>query len=165
MGAVLALTIRRVRLEDLGDIIAIEDASFPDPWSSKAFLQEVQRNPGGFKVAILRDEVAGYGVARIEVAVNFLGLRSYRRCHLANLAVAPMHREKGIGSRLLMEILQYAQDERVREVYLEVRTKNTLARRFYYKRGFKEAGYMAGYYGDDDGVTMVLKLNSRPLSS
>lgn len=159
MGEV-SLFVRGFRYEDLDKILIIEGASFPDPWSRSAFLREFQNNPSGFRVAAVEDEVVGYAIARTETAFDIWGLRSCKRCHLANLAVDPQYRGRGIGSRLLKETLRHAQKEGAREVYLEVRAKNILARRFYAKRGFREVGYKKGYYSDDDAVVMAVKLDS-----
>jgi ribosomal-protein-alanine N-acetyltransferase len=160
MGEVFALFIRGVRYEDLDEILTIEEASFPDPWSRNAFLREFQGNPSGCRVAAVGDAVVGYVIARIETAFDMWGLRKYGRCHLANLAVAPEYRDRGIGSRLLRETIRYARKEGAREVYLEVRAKNIPARRFYSKRGFVEGRYKEGYYRDDDAVIMTRELDS-----
>ncbi len=103
--------------------------------------------------------MVGYSIARIEVAFNIWRLRIYRRCHLIKLAVKPEYRRRGIGDALLRETVKYARKVGADEVILEVRAKNTVARRFYKKRDFKEVKYKKGYYLDDDAVIMTLKLN------
>ncbi len=159
MGEVLALLIRGFRYDDLDEILIIEEASFPDPWSRSAFLMMSRDNPSGFRVAAVEDNVVGYVIAKIETAFELWGLRRYRRCHLANLAVAPEYRRRGIGSRLLREAMRHAREEDAKEVFLEVRAKNIQARRFYSRRGFMEVGYKKGYYSDDDAVVMARELD------
>lgn len=151
----MTIFLREFRDGDGGKILEIEKASFPDPWRMQGFLYHHRRNPEGFKVAVEGGEVVGYAVARIEAAFEVRRLRVFRRCHLANLAVEPKSRGKGIGSRLLKEAINYARNRGAQEVYLEVRAGNVQARRFYEKRGFIEKKFKKGYYGDDDAVIMV----------
>jgi ribosomal-protein-alanine N-acetyltransferase len=160
MGEVFALFTRGFRYGDLDEVLIIEEASFPDPWSRNSFLREFQDNPKGCRVAVADDAVVGYAIARIETAFEMWGLKRYRRCHIANLAVAHEYRRMGIGSRLLRETMRYARKEGAREVYLEVRAKNIPARRFYSKRGFREVEYKRFYYSDDDAVIMAMELDS-----
>ncbi len=154
----MTLFLRKFCEGDLGKIIEIEKASFPDPWSRNGFLYHYRTNPQGFIVAEDGGEVVGYAVARIEATFELRNLSIYRRCHLANLAVEPKKRKMGMGTKLLEEILRYARRKGAKEVYLEVRTKNASARRFYEKKGFIEKGFKKRYYSDDDAVIMALTI-------
>jgi ribosomal-protein-alanine N-acetyltransferase len=152
--------IRDIKHEDLDKIIAIEKVSFRLPWSRERFQQEFQANPSDFRVvAVVDEEVVGYSIARIEIAINIRRFKMYRRCHLLKLAVEPEYRRMGIGDSLLRETIRYARRGGANEVILEVRAKNIQARRFYSNRGFSEVKYKEGYYLDDDAVVMTLKLD------
>lgn len=59
-----------------------------------------------------------------------------RRWVLANVAVHPDHRRRGIGRRLVNSCLQLARREGADEVLLQVRSDNTEARRLYRALGF-----------------------------
>jgi ribosomal-protein-alanine N-acetyltransferase len=150
----MSFLLRGFRGSDLGEILEIEKVSFPDPWSKNGFLYHYRTSPDGFMVAEERGKVIGYAVAKIEIAFKVRSLRISRRCHLANLAVEPGHRGRGVGSRLLREVIRYAESRGAGEVYLEVRSRNRAARRFYEKRGFSEEKYKKGYYSNDDAVIM-----------
>lgn len=152
----MIIFLRGFKERDLERILEIEKASFPDPWGADVFIRHYRINPDGFLVAVEDGEVVGYAVARMETTFEVTKLRVRRRCHLVNLAVAPKSRNRGIGSRLLKETIKHARSRGAREVYLEVRAKNVLARRFYKKRGFMDKGYRKGYYGADDAVIMTL---------
>jgi len=45
-------------------------------------------------------------------------------------------RSKGIGGRLLDEVIAFARRSKANSLYLEVRVSNTIARKFYSERGF-----------------------------
>ncbi|MCX7603629.1 MAG: GNAT family N-acetyltransferase [Bryobacteraceae bacterium] len=69
---------------------------------------------------------------------------------LLNLAVRPEARRRGVG-RALLTLLS------ARKVWLEVRSSNEAAIRFYESQGFRVYGLRRNYYRDppDDAVLMV----------
>ena len=65
---------------------------------------------------------------------------------IENVVVAVGQRRRGIGSRLVRQILQAARDSGAGSVLLEVRESNVAARQLYEKLGFIETGRRASYY-------------------
>ena len=54
------------------------------------------------------------------------------------------------------EVLRFAEEQSVEEIYLEVRISNRPARTFYAGLGFRDAGRRNGYYLDgEDALVMV----------
>jgi ribosomal-protein-alanine N-acetyltransferase len=137
---------------DLPEIVAIERASFPNPWSGALFLQEL-RLPFS-RTTVVRDggpetPVIGY-VCRWFVADEM---------HILNVAVDPAHRRRGIGEMLLRETLREARALRSEAVTLEVRRGNLAARRLYETLHFEEVGVRRNYYGSgEDALIMRLTL-------
>lgn len=88
----------------------------------------------------LRDRatIAGFVVARHAAA----------EWELENIVVAEEFRGKGIGTRLVQQLLTQAQRANGDLVFLEVRESNTPARRFYEKLGFQETGRRKAYYSN-----------------
>ena len=74
--------------------------------------------------------------------------------HVVTLAVAPAHREKGLASRMLMELIDIARAHGVRHLTLEVRESNEAALELYHQFGFEPAGTRKGYYTTEDAVVM-----------
>lgn len=69
--------------------------------------------------------------------------------HLLDVAVAPAHRRRGIGARLVTEVRALARDHLgARAMTLEVRVGNAPARAMYRRLGFVEAGTRPDYYPD-----------------
>jgi ribosomal-protein-alanine N-acetyltransferase len=67
---------------------------------------------------------------------------------LENIVVAPETQEKGIGTRLLNELLARAQQAKSNAVFLEVREANSAARALYEKLGFQQSGRRKSYYSN-----------------
>jgi [ribosomal protein S18]-alanine N-acetyltransferase len=83
-----------------------------------------------------RPSMLGYSVLR----------RAGDEAELLNLAVAPMHRRRGVGTILLNRALDDARQFGARTVFLEVRASNRVARAMYAGRGFEQAGRRQRYY-------------------
>jgi ribosomal-protein-alanine N-acetyltransferase len=63
-----------------------------------------------------------------------------------NIVVAPTSRRKGLGKRLLCELLTDAKETNSVSVFLEVRESNTAARNLYETAGFEQTGRRKSYY-------------------
>jgi ribosomal-protein-alanine N-acetyltransferase len=77
-----------------------------------------------------------------------------------NLAVAPVHRRRGIALRLMHEALRVARVGGARRAYLEVRDSNEAAIALYSHLGFTECGRRPRYYKYpvEDAVVLALDL-------
>ena len=142
---------------DLDEVLAIERASFPNPWSRRAFLHELRENP-----------VAQLWVARPEPGRGVLGYLGLwfivDEVHITNLAVAPAHRRQGIARALLSTILGVCQADGAVRAILEVRPSNDEARNLYQTFGFRTVGRRKGYYFDsgEDALVMEADLSDWP---
>jgi ribosomal-protein-alanine N-acetyltransferase len=65
---------------------------------------------------------------------------------VADLAVAPAARRRGIGRALIDRLLSDLEREGVLAVFLEVRESNRAARALYESRAFHGVGRRRGYY-------------------
>ncbi len=137
-----------MRVEDLDAILVIERASFPTPWSRRAFLSELTEN------AYARYYVAKVGGRVIGYAGTWAVLDEV---HVTNVAVHPSWRNQGIGHRLMEAIVAQADASRCRRVTLEVRRSNLVAQRLYESFDFVRRGVREGYYTDthEDAFVMV----------
>ena len=98
--------------------------------------------PNAQRVALILEEreVEGFIVAR----------RMEEEWEIENIAVAGAARRRGLGARLLGELLDRARTAGAREVFLEVRESNRAARSLYEKWAFVESGRRKSYYRDPD---------------
>lgn len=77
---------------------------------------------------------------------------------IENVAVAGPARRRGLGTRLVGELLDRARARGVRSVYLEVRKSNRAARALYEKWAFVESGRRKAYYHDPPEDALVYRL-------
>jgi ribosomal-protein-alanine N-acetyltransferase len=147
----LSATVRPAGEGDLEAIHAIESASFGDPWSLDAFRDLVDHPRAKMEVAIdAEGGVLGYAIAWYVADES----------EIANIAVAPNARRRGVGAMLLDRILRAAAEFGAQSVFLEVRESNEEARKLYGARGFEIAGRRVKYYRkpDEDALIMRRKL-------
>jgi ribosomal-protein-alanine N-acetyltransferase len=144
-GSAARYTLRDMAPTDLADVVAVEAAAFPSPWTRGMFEEEL-RHPLSWKRVIERD---------LEQVVAFVICRFYGDVwHVMDLAVAPGHRGRGLAGRLLDEFLDRVPPDT--PIVLEVREGNDAATRLYRSRGFREAGRRPGYYHDTDEAALLM---------
>ncbi len=76
--------------------------------------------------------------------------------HLMNLAVRPEVQNLGVGSALLIKTIEFAEQQGVKRITLEVRPSNTAARRLYHKFGFEQVGIRTKYYSETNEDGLIL---------
>ena len=140
------LAIRDACPEDVVPVVAIERASFGDPWSAASFRALLDSARARFRVAARDDVVVGYSVTLL------LG----DEAEVANIAVDAPARRAGVGARLLDDLLAEVDHPPGVTVFLEVRASNAPAQALYRSRGFEAAGTRKGYYSrpTEDAVVM-----------
>lgn len=155
-----AAEVRPARKGDLAAVLAIESASFSDPWSADAFDSSLSLPHFRFLVAEQGAGVAGAGDRPIAgyVLAMVLGPEG----EIADIAVAPGSRGLGIGGLLLDSATRALVEAGVGALYLEVRESNLAARRLYASRGFGEQGRRRGYYRHPVEDALVLRRDLGP---
>ena len=132
--------VRPMLGSDLEAVLAIEQRTYAFPWSEGIFRDCVRV---GYTCRVLEIDfvLAGYGVLSIGAG----------EAHLLNLCVREEFRARGLGRRLLEELLDSAREQGARVCFLEVRPANTGAIRLYQVMGFQQIGVRRGYYQADSG--------------
>ena len=117
---------------DLDEIVAIEQASFSNPWTREMYVRELQ-NPDVSFLYVLR--IPGEGV--VAFCSFWLVLDEL---HINNLAVRGDFRGRGVGTALLEHVIQAGASRGADRATLEVRRSNAPARRLYERLGFDSGG-------------------------
>ena len=132
--------IRRFEIEDIDEILQIEAQAFPKTAYSRAILLNYATAlPDGFVVLETGKEVVGYMIFD-------------RGGHIHSTAVKAVYRRRGFGRMLFMHAMECAKEK----LWLEVRSKNIVAIKFYRKLGMNVIGTIPKYYGNDDALIMTL---------
>ncbi len=151
-GQAAGYQIEPMKEADLDAVMAIERASSPNPWARKVFVEEMGRSWAYLEVMrrVSDGQVAAF--------CNYWKVAD--EVHLLNIATHPDERRRGLGTRLLEHLLDFARRHRTRLVTLEVRRSNDAAQRLYRRFGFKAVAVRAGYYADngEDAVVMLREL-------
>lgn len=144
-----------MRLADLDEVHRLETRIFPTPWSIKSYQFEVEHNQASdpWLAQLVEKEAArivGYIVPWILVD----------EVHIANIAVDPEFRQRGIARQLLMGALTRARKLGVVSATLEVRAGNQAAQKLYHSLAFEKAGRRKGYYKNDGEDAIIMRLDN-----
>lgn len=145
----MCVTINLMKEEDIDGILEISSLSFSVSWSKDSYIQELTNPVAKYFVAKTDNKVVGFAGTWIVLD----------EAHITNIAVHPDHRNKGIASKLLVELINHCRKNGCNAYTLEVRSGNKAARGLYEKYNFQEAGIRKGYYEDnkEDAVLMWLR--------
>ena len=153
-SALPAVMIRPMAEADVSAVVVIEQASYRFPWSEGIFRDCLKV---GYVCRAVEqfDTVAAYGIVSTGAG----------EAHILNLCVREDLRCRGIGARLLDDLLECAAAVAVDLAYLEVRPSYAAAIRLYQAFEFEQIGVRRGYYqapgGREDAAVFKLALRDR----
>jgi len=139
--------IRFAERRDVNELLKLEVAQFPEPWTRGMLLDEIENV-----------ETRRYTVAvEAEVIVGYLGLMFVLdEVHVNTIATLPAHEGRGIASALLEDGLENSRSRSIKRATLEVATSNTRAQALYFRFGFKPVGVRRGYYERTNEDALIL---------
>lgn len=142
------LVVSRMERRDLREIMPIENAVYPKPWTERVFSDEID---------MMRRNQRLYLVGRVgRVLVGYCGLLfADDAAHVTNIAVHPEWRHRGIAIEFMLELSMRAVELGFASLTLEVRHTNVAAQELYRRFGFVPAGVRKKYYENtDDAIVM-----------
>ena len=147
--------VRRIRPEDLDEVMRVERLAFSHPWSLELFRRELDHD---WSTVLLAEERGEDGEKTLLGFVIFWLVHD--EVHVLNVAIDPTHRRKGAARALLLECLRSGQAHGAVLATLEVRKTNQAALALYESIGFRPVGLRKNYYVDEneDAVVMLLDL-------
>ena len=142
--------IRKMDRDHVPQVLEIERACYPAPWSESAFVNEMTSGVSVALVAMAGESVAGYLVGWVVAD----------QVHVANIAVAARHRRRGVGTEMMLRLLEEAVRRGCVSSSLEVRESNLAARSMYSRLGYHAVALRKSYYSSpaEDAVVMVRDL-------
>lgn len=126
---------------DLDEVMAIEQAVYPHPWTRGNFLDSLA---AGYSAWTLRDGP--------ELVAYFLLMEVVDEVHLLNVSVAAARQKQGLGRYLLDKVAACARGLGAASILLEVRPSNQRALAVYLRHGFTEIGRRKNYYPAHHGL-------------
>jgi len=157
------VSISPMNEHDLLEVVEIEQQSGLSRWGWNAYHAELRSEHRNLMwVARLTngtsfeqtEQIAGYVVARMTAG----------ELHINNLAVRESHRQQGIGTALVSQVLDEARQGDTQVAFLEVRAGNAAAQAFYESCGFRVVGRRRNYYPEprEDALIMRLDMSEKP---
>ncbi|MBV2128882.1 ribosomal protein S18-alanine N-acetyltransferase [Rheinheimera sp. SM2107] len=145
------MLIKPLSIVDIPDLLTIETAANPYPWTE-----------GVFK-SCFGSQYFNFGIFDNEQLLGFyFGQFITVESQLFNICVSRDQQGKGLGGKLLAHFISQSELRDATEAWLEVRASNHSAIHLYSKFGFIEAGVRPNYYsstsGKEDALMMCLPL-------
>jgi len=142
------IRLRVMNSADVEDILSIEQEVHAHPWTHGNFVDALNSNSPCY-VYENEHEMLGYAVL----------LFALDDVELLNISIAAAYQRKGLGSKLLGEVVKIAHRMKMCRILLEVRPSNMVALGLYHNSGFKQVGLRRAYYpaaenGREDAIVM-----------
>ena len=150
----MSTVLREGRRDDIKEAVLLEKECFSDPWSEEMFESFLDSPTGRFKVIEDSGRICAYiclyvvGGEKDDVCGD---------CELANIAVSPDFRRKGLARTLMSEMYRCAEEEYCNEIFLEVRESNASALSLYISEEFEIYGRRKKYYTNPTEDALLLK--------
>jgi ribosomal-protein-alanine N-acetyltransferase len=151
----VAFVIERLQSDaDLEPILALEAASFTNPWPREMLARELAESP----------------VSRLYVARTVEGVvAAFCLCwlvvdelHVNTIAVDPAFRRRGLATDMMRHVMAEAVRDGARRATLEVRRSNAAAIALYERLGFRACAVRPRYYSRPDEDALILWLERLP---
>ena len=143
--------MRDMKPADVEAVLAIEQKVQAYPWTRGNFIDALTNN---YLSCVDDDdgEIRGYAILMPVVD----------EAELLTIGVAAAQQRRGVGRKILEEMLHTAHARNMKRLFLEVRPSNTAAIALYRSAGFAEIGVRRGYYqnanGSEDALAMACDL-------
>ena len=140
-------TIREAERRDVPELLSIEVAQFPEPWTRSMLLDEITNvEARRYTVAIEEKKIVGY------LGVMYV----IEELHVNTIGTLPGHEGQGIATSLMEEAWGVAKERGIQRATLEVAVSNTRAQELYFRFGFAPVGVRKSYYERTNEEALVL---------
>lgn len=140
------IVIRKANSFHIDSIYEIERNCFRVPWTKQLILDQINDKDSIVLCAYYNGNLAGFcGIT------NICG-----EGHITNIAVEIKYRRHGVGTALVEKLIEYAGEDGMTNITLEVRVTNLPAIRLYEKLGFIGVGIRKGYYIDNNEDALIM---------
>ena len=130
-----SLIARDMCSSDLSYVVGLESNAHISPWGRLSFEESLNREDL-CRVIEYQNEIVGYHISS-SVADEL---------HVLNVVSAPPFQGRGIGHRLMRDVIECALRCQVSKIFLEVRRSNEIAKNLYLKWQFKQIAVRKNYY-------------------
>lgn len=93
-----------------------------------------------------------------EEIIGFAIVRNALQPYIWNIAVDPVSQGRSVGTALLCHIIDFYTNARSKQISLHTNVNNP-AQKLYFDNGFRIVSVQENYFGPDDGLVMVRRLD------
>ena len=146
------VTIQKMDIQDLDEVISVESSSSGAPWSKGMFVEEI-RNPLACCFVMKVEDKTRQRV------VGFVCFRNVaEESELLNICVHSDYRELGAGRKLMEFYVEFCRRRGIKTFHLEVHSSNHPAIRLYQSFSYEASGIRKKFYqGTLDALLMTKK--------
>jgi ribosomal-protein-alanine N-acetyltransferase len=147
----VTLSIRPASATDLPAMLDLEKrAATAAHWSGEQYQALFRGSDPGRVALVMQEEsgLQGFVIARV----------LDDEWEIENIVIAGPARRRGLGTRLLGELLDLTRGQGAAAVFLEVRESNHAARALYEKWAFLESGHRRRYYRHPEEDAILYRL-------
>ncbi|WP_044470343.1 ribosomal protein S18-alanine N-acetyltransferase [Mannheimia massilioguelmaensis] len=146
------INITPIQENDFERLFEIEQAAHLVPWS----MGTLKNNQGSRYInlkLIEQNQIIGFAICQTVLD----------EATLFNIAIDPNFQGKGLGKKLLSQLIEILREKAILTLWLEVRESNNTAKQLYDKLGFNEVDIRKNYYpnpqgGRENAIVMALYL-------
>lgn len=147
------MIIRRMTIDDVDDVYAIDQACFARPWPKSSYVNEMANNHcARYLVGVVNGKTIGFAGGWVILDES----------QVTNIAILEEYRGHGFGKDLTRALLQYFSNLGAAYTTLEVRESNMRARHVYETLGFFRVGRRKKYYTDNGEDALLLLCDHLP---
>ena len=148
--------------DDIKDVLAVEQASFSEPWSEEMFNATLLLPYAHYYVAEIK--IPG-DVDAAEAGLTGGGFRIIGECgvrdimgegEITNVAILPAFRGQGFARQMFDYVIRDCMEKGVKVFTLEVRESNRAAIALYERFGFRTEGVRKAFYRDPDENALIM---------
>jgi ribosomal-protein-alanine N-acetyltransferase len=141
-------------LADVPGVMEIEKEAFSNPWSLEMVKKELTQE---WSTVLLLEESTPWGWELRAFAIFWIVTDEV---HVLNVATHVASRRRGLGRKIMDEVVLVGRSRACRIATLEVRRSNVAAIGLYAALGFRTVGMRPKYYADnqEDAVVMIMDL-------
>lgn len=141
-----SITVVPMEPRHIEDLERLEKECFSTPWSFDSLVSELSNPLAVFCVAEIGGQVAGY------VGMQHIVDEGY----ICNIAVFSQYRRRGVATKLMETLSEYAKENEMASISLEVRESNVNAQSFYEKFDFEVVGRRKHFYSNPTEDALIM---------
>lgn len=145
--------VENIRTVDVSALAYVHSKCFKDSWNEQTFSKLLSNKVcDGF---IITNESGINDISSREVISFVLYSLIVDEAEVITICTLPEFQKQGLGSILIKHLVEYAEDNEVEKIFLDVSEANTEAIGLYRKHNFQQISIRSNYYQDHENAHVL----------